>query len=141
MTGPSAPPLKSQANAPIPGAGERLQTGIPVIPDRAPSSDQDHQVLPFRRRGAPPSNAFQLRWPARAHPGGDDLARYERGGAEDNYRHRMLVNLAGLVVAIMLATAGAWLAITIADMRKNQDCYLSGRRNCTPIDVQSLQNR
>jgi len=23
----------------------------------------------------------------------------------------------------------------IADMRKNQDCLLSGRRNCAPIDV------
>jgi hypothetical protein len=24
-------------------------------------------------------------------------------------------------------------------MRKNQDCYLSGRRNCTPIDVKVLE--
>jgi hypothetical protein len=70
-----------------------------------------------------------------------DLAKYEGGAAEDNYRHRMMVNLAGLAVTIVLATAGAWLAITIADLRKTQDCYLSGRRNCTPIDVQSLPSR
>jgi hypothetical protein len=49
----------------------------------------------------------------------------------------MLVNIAAIIFTIVLASAGAWLAIKIADMRKNQDCYLSGRRNCTPIDMQS----
>jgi hypothetical protein len=29
--------------------------------------------------------------------------------------------------------------IQIADMRKKQDCVLSGRRNCTPIDVNVLE--
>jgi hypothetical protein len=113
-----------------------------VTTDRAQPTDQTHQVLPFRRRGVSPGSALQFRLPAsQTQTSGDDLARYEGGGGEDNYRHRMLVNLAGLVVTVALATAGAWLAITIADMRKNQDCYLSGRRNCTPIDAQSLQNR
>ncbi len=53
----------------------------------------------------------------------------------------MAVNFAGLVFTIALAAAGVWLAVTIADMRKNQDCFLSGRRNCTPIDTQSLPSR
>ena len=53
----------------------------------------------------------------------------------------MLVNVAAIVFTIMLASAGAWLAIKIADMRKGQDCYLSGRRNCTPIDVQGLERK
>jgi hypothetical protein len=66
-----------------------------------------------------------------------DLAKYERGDVEDDYRHRMWVNLAAIIVTVMLASGGAWLAIKIADMRKNQDCYLSGRRNCTPIDLQA----
>ena len=51
----------------------------------------------------------------------------------------MLVNLAALVFTVMLAGAGAWLAVKIADLRKTQDCYLSGRRNCAPISVQTLR--
>ncbi len=65
-------------------------------------------------------------------------AKYEGGEVDDdNYRHRMMVNLAALAFTVVLAIAGAWLAIQIADMRKNQDCVLSGRRNCTPIDVKA----
>jgi len=47
----------------------------------------------------------------------------------------MMVNLAALAFTVVLALAGVWLAMQIADMRKNQDCLLSGRRNCAPIDV------
>ena len=46
---------------------------------------------------------------------------------------------AALAVTVVLCVAGIWLVIQIADMRKNQDCYLSGRRNCTPIDVKALE--
>jgi hypothetical protein len=53
----------------------------------------------------------------------------------------MLVNIAAIVFTILLASAGAWLAINLADMRKTQDCFLSGRRNCTPIDVQQLDRK
>ena len=69
---------------------------------------------------------------------GKSLAKYEAGAADDNYRHRMMVNLAALVFTVLLGVAGAWLALQIAEMRKNQDCVLSGRRNCTPIDIKLL---
>jgi hypothetical protein len=96
-------------------------------------SISDGKVIPFRPRqgGRVPEDANTA--------GPENLAKYEGGGGEDDYRHRMMMNAAALAVTIILATAGAWLAITIGDMRKNQDCYLSGRRNCTPIDVPSLQ--
>ena len=55
------------------------------------------------------------------------------------YRHRMMVNLAALAFIIVLAIAGVWLAMQIIQMRKNQDCILSGRRNCAPIDVNALE--
>ena len=51
----------------------------------------------------------------------------------------MVVNLAALAFTIVLALAGVWLALQIADMRKNQDCLLSGRRNCAPIDAHALE--
>ena len=63
-----------------------------------------------------------------------DLAEYEdRGG--DDYRHRMLINAAVFAVAGLLIAGGIWLAITIADLRKTQDCVLAGRRNCAAIEA------
>ncbi len=114
-----------------------------VTNERAQSADDDHQVIRFRPRSASTSGSQGWRLPPdNARPDvPEDLARFERGDGDDDYRHRMLMNLAALVVTIMLATAGIWLAITIAEMRKNQDCALSGRRNCAPIDVQSLPPR
>jgi hypothetical protein len=69
----------------------------------------------------------------------EGLGRYEGGETDDDYRHRMMVNLAALAVTVMLAIAGGWLAMQIAEMRKNQDCVLSGRRNCAPIDLKGTQ--
>jgi hypothetical protein len=114
-----------------------------VTNERAQPADDDHQVIRFRPRSASTSGSRDWRLsPDNARPDvPEDLARFERGDGDDDYRHRMLMNLAALVVTIMLATAGIWLAITIAEMRKNQDCALSGRRNCAPIDVQSLPPR
>jgi hypothetical protein len=105
-------------------------------------ADDDHQVLPFRRRNAASSARHGSHWPRGAAPLASppvkDLAKYEGDGIDDNYRHRMMVNLAALLVTIVLSLTGVWLAIQIADMRKNQDCVLSGMRNCMPIDVKTL---
>jgi hypothetical protein len=94
--------------------------------DHGPSSpDSEHRVLKFRRRPAvrrPPSPI-------------DDLAKYARGGETDDYRHRMLVNAAAFVFVAVLVGIGLWLASSLAELRRNQDCALSGRRNCAPIEV------
>lgn len=63
------------------------------------------------------------------------LADFENGRGGDDYRHRMLVNVAVFAVAALLVLGGIWLAIQIADLRKAQDCVLSGRRNCATIVV------
>jgi hypothetical protein len=47
----------------------------------------------------------------------------------------MIVNVAAFAVVAALIGAGLWLADTMATMRKNQDCVLSGRRGCTPVEV------
>jgi hypothetical protein len=65
----------------------------------------------------------------------EDLTKYERDGTSDDYRHRMIVNAIAFVFVIGLIAAGLWLADTMAAMRKNQDCVLSGRRGCTPVEV------
>ena len=115
-------------------------------PAKGPTTaDDEHQVLPFRPRSAVsshvgPRSHRSLRVEEPTVSPVRDLAKYESSDAgEDNYRHRMVVNLAALLVTILLAIAGVWLALQIAEVRKNQDCVLSGRRNCMPIDVNTLK--
>ena len=100
-------------------------------------SDDDRRVVPFRSRGVRTSGGAPRQSPASPD---DALAKYEGGEErEDMYRHRMMVNLAALAFIIVLALAGVWLAMQIIQMRKNQDCILSGRRNCAPIDVNAVE--
>ena len=47
----------------------------------------------------------------------------------------MRMNALAFLICSLLVAAGVWLAVTIAQMRKDQDCVLSGRRGCTPVDV------
>ena len=66
----------------------------------------------------------------------DDLARYERDREEpDNFRHRMLANLAAFAFTVALTAVGIWLAMSIADLRRTQDCVLMGRHDCVRISV------
>lgn len=101
------------------------------------SSDDEHRVLQFRPRTSPPpmvrrgSGTVQ---PMRAAPEALDLSRYEQPRSEpDEYRHRMLANIAALAFTIALTAIGIWLAVSIADLRRTQDCVLMGRRDCVKI--------
>jgi hypothetical protein len=65
-----------------------------------------------------------------------DLSRYERPREEpDDFRHRMLGNIAGFSFTIALMAIGIWLVMSIADLRKTQDCVLMGRRDCVRIST------
>ena len=92
------------------------------------SADEESRVVKFPRGGA-----AGRRLPGR--PPVEGLAKYERGDDDDDYRHRMLMNAAALVFVAALIGTGLWLADTMAAMRKDQDCVLSGRRGCTPVEV------
>lgn len=96
-------------------------------PEGQQEQDLQSRVLPFRRRGS-------LFKPTPAQPPSpvEDLSRFERTEAEDDYRHRMLMNVAGAAVTILLIGGGIWLANSMAQLRKNQDCVMSGRKNCNP---------
>jgi hypothetical protein len=130
--------LKSGVGAPI----EARRPGPDMTSDHSNAPDDDHRVVPFRRRRAG-ARGGAWRWPLRPPqpppPPVEGLAKYEGGdlGDDDDYRHRMMVNLAALAFTVVLALAGVWLVIQLADMRKNQDCVLSGRRNCAPIEVKA----
>jgi hypothetical protein len=88
------------------------------------------QVLPFKPRGS----LFARNAP-RA-PQVPDLEKYERAPDEpDDFRHRMIMNGLGLAVTVVLVVVGIWMAEVMAHIRKDQDCVLSGRVNCAPVDV------
>jgi hypothetical protein len=47
----------------------------------------------------------------------------------------MMANGAAAAITVALILAGLWIADALSTMRKNQDCVLSGRRGCTPVEV------
>ena len=102
-------------------------------------SDDEHRVLKFRPRtlAHPPGQRAEPDQQA-GHSGTQppaDLSRFERDGEPDDFRHRMLANVAALAFTIALTAIGIWLAMSIADLRKNQDCVLMGRRDCAQIST------
>jgi hypothetical protein len=131
-----------------------VKTQRPII------SDDEHVVLKFRpRTSAHPPGGREESDPAKtsntktpnikapntktpntsSSPVANDLSRYERPRDEgDDFRHRMLANVAALAFTVALTAIGIWLAVSIADLRKTQDCVLMGRRDCARISVTPL---
>lgn len=107
------------------------------------SSEQNGagRVLPFRPRGGARSSGA-ARAPVPGGPAGKrplpdlSLKSFESQAGEDDYRHRMLTNGLAFLVCVVLIVCGVWLVGKIAEMRKNQDCALSGRRNCVVVQTQ-----
>lgn len=103
--------------------------------------DDEHVVLKFRpRTSAHPPGRHEAPAPthilpaANRSPAANDLSQYERPREEpDDFRHRMLANVAALAFTIALTAIGIWLAMSIADLRRTQDCVLMGRRDCARI--------
>jgi hypothetical protein len=99
------------------------------MPNPPPSEDTERRIVPLRKRGRAATGSPQPR----------DLGRYQQIDEPDDYRHRMFANAAGFAVVLLLIAAGLWIADTMASMRKNQDCVLSGRRGCTPVETPAQQ--
>lgn len=106
------------------------------------AADDDHQVIQFRPRSA--LHAPQLHATLHATSRASDkpvealdLSRYEKPRpAPDDFRQRMLANIAAFAFTVALTAVGIWLAMSIADLRRTQDCVLMGRRDCVRITVQ-----
>jgi hypothetical protein len=66
----------------------------------------------------------------------DDFARFEQEQDEPiDYRHRMIMNLIALAILVLLVGLGVWIAHTISDLQREQDCLVQGRSNCAPIEL------
>jgi len=107
------------------------------------ASDEEHQVLQFRPRNPALARGWR-RDLAQPQPNDtqrepNDLSRYERPREEpDDFRHRMLANIAAFAFTVALTAIGIWLAMSIADLRRTQDCVLMGRRDCVRISTPSI---
>jgi hypothetical protein len=91
--------------------------------------DQRGRILPFRRQGQLPRHVPQ------GPPPVEDVGKYAVSEEPDNYRQRMINNGLALAFCVLLVAIGIWLATAIAELRRNQDCVLSGRRNCANLTV------
>jgi hypothetical protein len=115
------------------------------------ATGEEHRVLQFRPRvsasspslsspnlGSPSLKGNATVHPLRAEavPEPLDLSRYEQPREDpDDFRHRMLANIAAFAFTLALTAIGIWLAMSIADLRKTQDCVLMGRRDCVRIST------
>lgn len=104
--------------------------------NRPDDSGNPGRVLYFRRRG-PDGLPLAMADPERAGPEPlSDLSRYEQPQDDHvDYRRRTIMNVIALAVVALLVGAGVWIADTITDLQRDQDCVLQGRGNCAPIEA------
>ncbi len=106
------------------------------------ASAEEHRVLQFRPRALLTPSARQTNVVAQPQHRDNkneplDLSRYERPREQpDDFRQRMLANIAAFAFTVALTAIGIWLAMSIADLRRTQDCVLMGRRDCVRISTQ-----
>jgi hypothetical protein len=125
----------------------RRARGYEVIPElasvrpqrpivSAPPEDE-HRVLQFRPRpGSPLAQRGNHSPFVHRLEVANDLSRYERVPEEvDDYRQRMLANVAAFAFTVALLAIGIWLTLSIAHLRRTQDCVLMGRHDCVQIVV------
>jgi hypothetical protein len=110
------------------------RSGSHVAATRPDEAGTPGQVLYFRRPGAgSPLTARPENGETEALP---DLSSFEKEQEENvDYRRRAMMNVIALAVVILLVGAGVWIADTIADLQRDQDCVLQGRGNCAPIEA------
>ena len=97
-------------------------------------SDPERRILPFRPRTPARVEAFSNL--LGDHSPVDDFSKYAQNGDEqDDYAHRMKINALAVVFLAALVGGGIWIIDMMAQQRKNQDCALSGRRNCASVTI------
>jgi hypothetical protein len=103
------------------------------------AAEEEHRVLQFRPRNPALTPGWRRDLNAQARQEPNDLSRYERPRDEpDDFHHRMLANIAAFAFTVALTAIGIWLAMSIADLRRTQDCVLMGRRDCVRISAPSI---
>jgi hypothetical protein len=63
------------------------------------------------------------------------------GEDHDDHRARRRIHALGLAFCLMLSFVGVWLANEMTEMKRIQDCVLSGRTGCIPLKVAAQRDR
>jgi hypothetical protein len=105
-----------------------------ALRDRPSPEEETGRVVPLRPRLL---GRAVRRAGLASRPAVEDIGKYEGGAREDDYRHRMLMNVLGFLTCAFLVAAGVWIASSIAQLRSQQDCVFSGRHDCAHIDEPS----
>jgi hypothetical protein len=106
-----------------------------ITPQAPQRSEKTGQVLPFRPRAR--SRNEKLRRKAARSPV-PDLSKYSRLPDEDDYRDRMRMNLAAVLVLAVTVWCGIWIADNISQRPWDQDCAPVGRTKCVPVPAPSV---
>jgi hypothetical protein len=56
---------------------------------------------------------------------------------DDEADQRRSAALIGLIIILVLAIAGVWLVRELREKSRLEDCLMSGRTNCAPIETPS----
>ena len=69
------------------------------------------------------------------HSLGQSMNRSQNG--DDDADQRRSSALIGLIIILALAIAGVWLVRELREKSALEDCLMSGRTNCAPIEAPS----
>jgi len=65
-----------------------------------------------------------------------DAAKPAPAPEPEDERRRVRSNVAALIFAALLVVVGLYLVRVLAEKSRLEDCLLSGRNNCAPIETQ-----
>jgi hypothetical protein len=109
--------------------------------ETAPSLQPEGRVLQFRPRPGPgPVRRPLAGQPQPARPRWPEPWEDYYGDESEEHPRRNVQNIVGVGFTLLLIATGLWLAHVLVEMRTIEDCVLSGRTNCAPIEVRSLKH-
>jgi hypothetical protein len=106
---------------------------MPMATQEPLRTEERGLVLPFRPRAVRSRSEKLLREQARSPV--PDLSRFHRQPDDEDYGHRMLMNVLAFAVLSVMIFFGVWIADNMTQRTQVQDCILLGRNNCVPIPV------
>jgi hypothetical protein len=102
--------------------------------------DDDRNIIRLRSRGAVVRRESGLRrWVLTGECPVPGIAKYEHPHeSDDDYRHRMLVNLLAVIVTLVLIVAGSWIMTTLMQMTiDSRNCPRRSTSACAAFYVPS----
>ena len=108
------------------------QPRVAQMASQPPKDADKGRILPFRPSAPYSCNARrQLRDRSRSLI--SDLSKFSRGREEDDYPHRMFMNLLAFLVLSFIVGCGIWLADNMSEWKKDHGCRPISRTYCVPI--------